>query len=85
MSKRIPAIMGLENREGLNESQPGRISKLLLDEHPHIRAGYYHDFACGGDENPVRRGVCGDSRGAYVVNAKTAPADAAVDDEVTLW
>jgi hypothetical protein len=37
----MPVFMGSENREGLNESQPGRTSKLLLDEHPHINAGYH--------------------------------------------
>ena len=34
MSKRIPAFMGSESREGLNESQPGSTSKILLDDHP---------------------------------------------------
>ncbi len=59
--------------------------EIELDEHPHTKSGYHLtldgvvtkiDSSLVYLKTPV---------GQYTINVKTAPADAAVGDEVTLW
>jgi len=59
--------------------------EIELDEHPHTKSGYHLtldgvvtriDSSLVYIKTPV---------GQYTINVKTAPADAAVGDEVTLW
>ena len=68
----------------MNHSQGGHRSSCLMNipiSVPAITMTLHVEVT----KNPVWRDVCEDSPGAYVVNAKTAPADAVVDDQVTLW
>lgn len=59
--------------------------ELELDEHPHTLSGYH--LTLHGEVTKIQSGVVFVKTpvGQYTINAKTAPADAAVGDEVTLW
>lgn len=59
--------------------------EMDLDEHPHTKSGYH--LALHGQVTKIQSGVVFVKTpvGQYTINAKTAPADAAVGDEVTLW
>lgn len=59
--------------------------ELELDEHPHTKSGYH--LTLDGVVTKIHSGLVYVKTpvGQYTINAKTAPADAAVGDEVTLW
>jgi hypothetical protein len=59
--------------------------ELEIDEHPHTLSGYH--LTLHGEVTKIQSGVVFVKTpvGQYTINAKTAPADAAVGDEVTLW
>ncbi|MCC2643138.1 MAG: exported protein of unknown function [Nitrospira sp.] len=58
---------------------------IELDEHPHTKSGYH--LTLHGVVTKVQSGLfyVKTPVGTYTINAKTAPPDAAVGDEVTLW
>lgn len=59
--------------------------ELEIDEHPHTLSGYH--LTLNGEVTKIQSGLVYVKTpvGQYTINAKTAPADAAVGDEVTLW
>ena len=59
--------------------------EMNFDEHPHTKSGDH--ITVNGVVTKIQSGVIyiKSPVGQYTVNAKTAPADAAVGDEVTLW
>lgn len=59
--------------------------EMSFDEHPHTKAGYH--LTLNGVVTKIQSGLAyvKTPMGQYTINAKTAPPDAAVGDEVTLW
>ena len=59
--------------------------EMSIDEHPHIKSGNH--LTLNGVVTKVQSGLfyVKTPVGQYTINAKTAPPDAAVGDEVTLW
>ncbi|MCC6138994.1 MAG: hypothetical protein IT389_00100 [Nitrospira sp.] len=59
--------------------------ELDIDEHPHTRPGYY--LTLTGEVTKIQSGLVYVKTpvGQYTLNVKTAPSDAAIGDEVTLW
>ncbi|MET0516323.1 MAG: hypothetical protein ABW047_13475 [Nitrospiraceae bacterium] len=59
--------------------------EMAFDDHPHIKSGYH--LTVDGVVTKIQSGVVyvKSPVGQYTISAKTAPADAAVGDEVTLW
>jgi hypothetical protein len=59
--------------------------EMSIDEHPHTKSGYH--LTLEGEVTKIQSGLVYVKTpvGQYTINAKTAPADAAVGDEVTLW
>jgi uncharacterized protein YuzE len=59
--------------------------ELEIDEHPHTLAGYH--LTLTGEVTKIQSGLVYVKTpvGQYTIAAKTAPSDAAVGDEVTLW
>ena len=59
--------------------------EMSFDEHPHTTAGSV--IQVNGTVTKIQSGVIfvKTPTGQYTINAKTAPADAAVGDEVSLW
>ncbi|MEO5956202.1 MAG: hypothetical protein ABIR36_11010, partial [Nitrospiraceae bacterium] len=59
--------------------------EMSFDEHPHTMPGSV--IQVNGVVTKIQSGVIfvKTSTGQYTINAKTAPADAAVGDEVSLW
>ncbi|WHZ23825.1 MAG: hypothetical protein OJF47_002937 [Nitrospira sp.] len=59
--------------------------EIELDEHPHTKSGYH--LTLDGVVTKIHSGLVYVKTpvGQYTIAAKTAPADAAVGDEVTLW
>jgi hypothetical protein len=59
--------------------------EMNFDEHPHTKSG--HHLTLNGVVTKVQSGLfyVKTPVGQYTINAKTAPPDAAVGDEVTLW
>lgn len=59
--------------------------EMAIDEHPHTKSGYH--LTLHGVVTKMQSGLVYVKTpvGQYTINAKTAPSDAAVGDEVTLW
>jgi hypothetical protein len=59
--------------------------EMSFDEHPHAPAG--HHITLDGVVTKIQSGLVHVKTpvGQYTINAKTAPSDAAVGDEVRLW
>ena len=59
--------------------------ELEIDEHPHALAGSH--LTLNGEVTKIQSGLVYVQTpvGRYTISAKTAPPDAAVGDEVTLW
>ena len=59
--------------------------EMAFDEHPHMPAGNH--LTLNGVVTKIHSGLVYVKTpvGQYTINAKTAPSDAAVGDEVTLW
>ncbi|MEB2338105.1 MAG: hypothetical protein OZ918_05715 [Nitrospirales bacterium] len=59
--------------------------ELEIDEQPHTKSGYH--LTLNGEVTKIQSGLVYVKTpvGQYTINAKTAPSDAAVGDEVTLW
>jgi len=59
--------------------------EMSFDEHPHTKSGQH--LTLNGVVTKVQSGLfyVKTPVGQYTINAKTAPSDAAVGDEVTLW
>lgn len=59
--------------------------EMAFDEHPHTKSGYH--LTLNGVVTKIQSGLVYVKTpvGQYTINAKTAPSDAAVGDEVTLW
>jgi hypothetical protein len=59
--------------------------EMHIDEHPHTKSGYH--MTLDGVVTKIQSGsvFVKTPVGQYNINAKTAPPDAAVGDEVTLW
>ncbi len=59
--------------------------EMAFDEHPHTKSGDH--LTLNGVVTKIQSGLVHVKTpvGQYTINAKTAPSDAAVGDEVTLW
>lgn len=59
--------------------------EMAFDEHPHTKSGDH--LTLNGVVTKIQSGLVHVKTpvGQYTINAKTAPTDAAVGDEVTLW
>jgi uncharacterized protein YuzE len=59
--------------------------EMHIDEHPHTTSNYH--LTLDGVVTKIQSGLVYVKTpvGQYTINAKTAPSDAAVGDEVTLW
>jgi hypothetical protein len=98
--KKFDVQTGRSQLSGINEGTPIAIElneqgkvidihrmtvEMAFDEHPHTEAG--HHLTLHGVVTKVQSGLfyVKTPVGQYTINAKTAPPDAAVGDEVTLW
>jgi hypothetical protein len=80
-----PVIVELNEAGNVIDLRQSPTIDMSLDEHPHTKSGDH--ISINGVVTKIQSGVVfvKSPVGQYTINAKTAPADAAVGDEVTLW
>ena len=80
-----PVIVELNEAGQVIDLRQSPTVEMSLDEHAHTKPGY--QISINGVVTKIQSGVIfvKSPVGQYTINAKSAPSDAKVGDEVTLW